>query len=286
MTSPSEAEISLRAGDPEAALVQLQAQVRANPADPKLRVFLFQLLSVLGSWERALTQLNVATELDAGTLAMAQMYREALNCELLRAEVFAGRKSPVIFGQPEQWLALLIESVLMAGRGDAVAAAKLHDQAFDLAPTTSGSIDGQPFSWIADADMRLGPVCEAVINGRYYWLPFGNLMRVDIEAPADLRDLVWLPAHFQFSNGGEAIGVIPTRYPGSELSDDGLIRMARKTDWIEASAGVFHGLGQRLLTSDAGEFALMDVRQILINPAEEETGDAAEQGAADGPANP
>ena len=49
---------------------------------PKLRVFLFQLLCVLGQWERALTQLNVAAELDAQALAMAQMYREALQCEM------------------------------------------------------------------------------------------------------------------------------------------------------------------------------------------------------------
>jgi len=277
MSSASEAEISLRAGDPDAALVLLQNQIRANPADAKLRIFLFQLLSVLGQWERALNQLNVAAELDSSALAMAQMYREALNCERLRAEVFAGRKSPVIFGEPAQWLALLIDSMLVAGRGDSVAAAKLHEQAFALAPATAGTLDGQAFEWIADADMRLGPVCEAVINGRYYWLPFGNLMRIDIEEPADLRDQVWMPAHFQFSNGGEAVGVIPTRYPGSETDLDGLIRLARKTAWVEASPGVFHGLGQRLLSTDAGEYALMDVRQILI-------GDGVQQESTDGSA--
>ena len=267
MTQVSEAEAALRAGDPDAALTLLQNQIRANPADAKLRIFLFQLLSVLGNWERALNQLNVAAELDASALAMAQMYREALKCEALRAEVFAGRKSPVVFGQPEQWLALLIESTLVAGRGDMAAAARLQAQAFELAPATAGTLDGQPFEWIADADMRLGPVCEAVINGRYYWLPFGNLMRIDIEEPADLRDQVWMPAHFQFSNGGETVGVIPTRYPGSETDPDGLIRLARKTDWVEASPGVFHGLGQRLLSTDAGDHALMDVRQILIGEA-------------------
>jgi protein involved in temperature-dependent protein secretion len=56
-------------------------------------------------------------------------------------------------------------------------------RAFELAPSTAGTIDSAPFEWIADADMRLGPVCEAIINGRYYWLPFSHLSRVDIEAP-------------------------------------------------------------------------------------------------------
>lgn len=267
MTNQSEAAAALRAGDPEAALAALQAQVRSNPSDARLRIFLFQLLAVLGNWERALNQLNVAAELDAGALAMAQMYRVALQCESLRAEVFAGRKSPVVFGQPEPWLALLIEALLMTGRGQPEAAQALREQAFEQAPASAGSINGEAFEWIADADIRLGPVCEAIINGRYYWLPFANLQRLDIEPPADLRDSVWMPAHFLFTNGGEAVGVIPTRYPGSEASSDGLIRLARKTDWVEKPAGVFEGLGQRMLTTQGGEFALMDVRQILFGDA-------------------
>ena len=126
MTTPAIAEQALRDGDVDAALKALQDQVRANPSKAELRVFLFQLLAVLGQWDRALNQLNVASELDASTLAMAQMYREALRCELLRAEVFAGKRSPVIFGQPEDWLALLIESLLMHGRGEAAAAERLR----------------------------------------------------------------------------------------------------------------------------------------------------------------
>src|SRR5262245_36151839 len=107
------AERAVRDGDVEVALNKLQEQIRKEPANADLRVFLFQLLSVMGQWERALTQLNVAAELDAKTLAMAQMYREAIRCELLRAEVFAGKRSPVVFGEPEEWLALLIESLLV-----------------------------------------------------------------------------------------------------------------------------------------------------------------------------
>lgn len=265
-THVAAAEASLRAGDPEAALSQLQNAIRTQPADPKLRVFLFQLLSVLGQWERALTQLNVAAELDASTLAMAQMYREALRCEVLRAEVFAGKRVPLLFGEPDQWLALLLESLLSGGRGDPAAALRLRTQAFELAPPTAGRIDGAPFAWLADADPRLGPVCEAVINGRYYWLPFARLARIDIEPPADLRDFVWAPAHFLFTNGGEAVGVIPTRYPGSEAIADGAIKLARRTEWVEHE-GDYHGLGQRLLTTDNGEFALLDLRTIEFDDA-------------------
>jgi len=258
------AEQAVREADLQGALNRVQDEIRKAPADAELRVFLFQLLCVLGQWERALTQLNLAAELDAKALAMSQMYREAIRCELLRTQVFAGRTSPMIFGEPQQWLALLIESLLTQAAGSAANAEELRARAFDSAPATSGSIDGAAFEWLADADMRLGPVCEAVINGRYYWIPFENLARIDLEAPADLRDLVWVPAHFQFTNGGESVGVIPTRYPGSDQAEDALLRLARKTVWLEPSPGVFHGLGQRMLTSDNGDHPLLDVRNICF----------------------
>jgi type VI secretion system protein ImpE len=115
--------------------------------------------------------------------------------------------------------------------------------------------------------MRLGPVCEAIINGRYYWIPFDRLSRIDLEAPSDLRDMVWTPAHFLFTNGGEMVGVIPTRYPGSESAQDPAVRLARKTVWNEVAPDVFHGLGQRLLATDTGEHALLDVRAIVLGAA-------------------
>ena len=267
MTVPSAAEQALRDGDLADALKLLQDQVRAKPADAKLRVFLFQVLCVQGQWERALNQLSVAGELDASTLAMVQTYRETIQCERLREQVFQGKKAPLLFGEPETWLALLIESLLRQGRGDTADAAKLRQQAFDEAPATKGTLDGQPFEWIADADMRLGPVLEGVVNGRYYWIPFARLAQVTIEPPADLRDRVWMPAQLLFSNGGEVVAFVPTRYAGTDLSDPQLA-LARRTAWTEPEPGLFVGQGQRMLSTDQGEHALMDVRSIVLQGAQ------------------
>ena len=264
MTTPSPAEQSLRDGDPLTALKLLQEEVRGKSADPKLRVFLFQLLSVLGQWDRALNQLDVSATLDPGALAMAQTYREALRCEVLRAQVFEGKKSPMVFGEPEPWLAFLIESLLVSGQGRPEDAAGLRTKAFDEAPASAGTVDGKPFAWIADADMRLGPVLEAVINGRYYWVPFARLSQISIEAPADLRDVVWTPAHLLLENGGEVYALIPTRYPGTEKLEDGELLLARKTTWTERAPDFFCGLGQRILSTDGGEIPLMDVREISL----------------------
>src|SRR4029450_8325306 len=105
MTLSEAAEQNLKNGDPVAALARLQEDVRARPSDAKLRIFLFQLLCVLGQWERALTQLKVASELEPLALPMAQMYGDAVRCEAIRGAVFDGRKSPMVLGEPGQWLA-------------------------------------------------------------------------------------------------------------------------------------------------------------------------------------
>ena len=267
MSNPSPAEQALKDGDALRALKLLTEQVRAHPQNAKLRVFLFQLLCVLGQWERALNQLNVALELDSQMLPMVQTHREAIACETLRLQVFAGQKVPVLFGEPETWIALLIEALLRDGRGEPDEARRLREQALEQAPATAGSVDGQAFAWIADADARLGPTLEAVINGRYYWLPWNRLAKVDIDPPEDLRDAVWMPAHFEFTNGGDVVGLIPTRYPDTDLAAGDLLALSRRTDWRETAPGVFIGLGQRLITTDTAEFGLMDLRSVVLEQA-------------------
>lgn len=268
------ADEHIKAGNLPEALAELQAQIKKKPADARLRVFLFQLLAVMGQWERAASQLEVAGEMDGDAGTMRQMYREVLRCELLRREVFAGRKSPLVFGEPAEWVALLLQASRLVASEKFAEAAGLRDQAFEAAPAISGSIDDQPFTWIADADPRLGPVLEAIVNGRYYWIPFMRLKEIKIEKPVDLRDVAWTPVALTFANGGETVALIPTRYPGSEASADPRVVMARRTEWVEKPGQTFLGVGQRLLATDQGEFPLMDARLIkLASP--EATAEAA-----------
>lgn len=244
------------------ALAALQSQIRTDPSNAKYRVFLFQLLCVMGQWNRALTQLNVSGELDAQALPMVQTYREAIQCEALRAEIFAGKRVPLIFGEPEDWLGLLVEALRLDATDPARAAA-LRAQALELAPACGGSINGERFAWLMDADQRLGPVLEAVVNGRYFWIPFSRIERIEIDPPVDLRDVVWTAATFTWTNGAQAVGLIPTRYDGSIDSLDDAIKLARRTEWLGE-----RGVGQRMFATDAFDYALMDVRTIEFDGAE------------------
>lgn len=262
-----------RLGD---ALAALQNQVRSEPSNAKHRVFLFQLLCVIGQWPRALTQLNVAGELDATALPMVQTYREAIQCEALRAEIFAGKRAPLIFGEPQDWLGLMVEALRIEG-SDPARAAAMREQAYEDAPASSGSIDGESFAWLMDADRRLGPVLEAVVNGRYFWIPFSRIAKIEIDPPTDLRDTVWTAATFTWANGAQAVGLIPTRYDGSIEALDDAIKLARRTEWLGE-----RGLGQRMFASDAADHALMDVRTIEFDAMPQEASSAQEEAAAHG----
>lgn len=258
------AEENIRKGNLQVALEDLQGQIRKQPDNSRYRIFFFQLLSVLGQWDRAISQLNVLESLDRDTWPMVQTYRSAIQCEVLRADIFAGRQTPLIFGEPPAWMAWLLESLRLMTESRHGHAKELRDQAFDRAVPSCGTIDEQPFEWIADADSRLGPVLELIVNGRYYWAPFEQIRVIKISQPEDLRDLVWLPARFVWTNGGEAVGLIPTRYCGSENAEDSAIQLARTTQWQEVTDTIHHGLGQRMLATDQDDYPLLETRMITF----------------------
>lgn len=262
----AEAVSALKAGNLQESLQKLQQEIRKHPADPKRRVFLFQLLAVLGQWDRALNQLSVIGELDANAMPMVHAYREAVRCELVRQDIFAGKRMPVIFGDPEPWIAQLLEALRLGTLGDYTNAQKAREPAFDAAPIVAGSINGERFEWLADADPRLGPVIEMVTNGSYYWIPMYRIGSLRLEAPADLRDNVWMPAQLTLVNGGELFGFVPTRYPGTvSVADDSLL-LAHRTDWVEAAPETHLGLGQRMFATNDTDYPLMDVRAIEFDP--------------------
>jgi type VI secretion system protein ImpE len=261
------AETLFRAGRLAECVAELQNEVRRSPADAKLRVFLAQVLMVAGNWERALNQLTVIHEMDASAIPMVHAYRAAIQCEALRAEVFRGQRAPLVFGDPQPWIAQLVQALALQGQGHESEAAAMRAQALDAAPATAGALNGAEFEWLADADSRLGPILEVLLNGAYYWVPVDRIQKVSVEPPVDARDLVWLPAELTWTNGGEAMGLIPVRYPGSERSEDDAILMSRKTDWRPIGATDYAGLGQRVLATDTDELGLLEVRELTLRAA-------------------
>ena len=249
-------------------LQELQSQIKRDASSAKLRTHLFQLLCVMGNWQRALAQLQVSAQLDPLGIPMAQMYREAIKCEMFRVEVFSGKRTPQVMGKPPGWTGLLIEALRHDGAGNAVSASELRSKAMDEAEPRACTVDGVDCEWIADGDSRLGPVCEVFANGQYYWLPFESCSAIKIEAPVDMRDLVWAPAELILPNEGRVPALIPTRYPETAATtgdNADQLKLSRITEWIEHGSDQWFGLGQRAWMSNVGEHALLDTRSISMS---------------------
>lgn len=251
-------------------LQELQSQIKRDASSARLRIHLFQLLCVMGLWQRALGQLQLCAQLDAKALPMAQMYREAIRCEMFRSEVFAGKRAPQAMGKPPPWIGLLVQALHQDASGHRSAATEMRAQALEAAEPTACSVDGVACAWLADGDARLGPVCEVIANGQYYWLPFESCAGIQIDPPTDMRDLVWSPAELLLPNEGRVPALIPTRYPEPALPIEGdpdQFRLSRATQWIEQGPDMWFGAGQRVWMSDVGQHPILDTRLISMQSA-------------------
>src|SRR5690606_36438599 len=118
-----------------------------------------------------------------------------------------------------------------------------------------GSIDGHRFEWLGDADPRFGPCLEVILEAGYAWAPFSQLRSLDFEAPTALRDLLWQPAQLKWRDGARSRGVVPCRYPESQYSPAGAVRLGQRTEWHGDDMSA-RGLGQRILAGSEGDYPL------------------------------
>jgi len=242
-----------------AALAALQEEVRANAANASLRITICELLCLMGQWDRARKQLEALTSLGEENHLWVNVMGQALLGEAFRREVFAGRSTPLLLGEPAAWMAQMIYSL---GEADISKQKALRREAFDAAPTIPAKINGVDVPWLADADSRLGPVLEAIMEAKYYWVPLERIRKIIIQPPTGMQHLVWVPAQVTWVTGGQSMLLIPCRYPGTEDSSDDHLRLARLTTWEEMGDGEYRGIGQRMFAAGDQDFPLLDLRTV------------------------
>ncbi|MBU3004981.1 type VI secretion system accessory protein TagJ [Paraglaciecola arctica] len=257
------AESLLKSGDLASCKIQLFNEIKKDPSNLQLRIFLFQLSCISRDWKRAVTQLDVLKDLSDSTLAMVSTYKQLIECEFRREKVLTGDIQPICFGEPSNWLASYIEAYKQYCDNNIEQAQTLLQSAAELAPAISGTIDDEPFEWISDGDLRFGPAIEVMLNGGYYWLPLEYISEIKFEAVEDLRDLVWRPANLTLKNKGQLVVFMPVRYPITEQTTDAQL-LARTCDWQEPLENFYVGHGQRVFITDKAEYPILNITSIKL----------------------
>lgn len=224
-----------QAGELDAAIDALSQRLREDPTDSRSRTFLFELLCFAGDLDRAERQLEVlAQESDEADIG-AWMYRSAIHAERTRREMFETGTFP---------------------SGDPPAA-------------PGGTLNGEAFESIEDADPRIGARLEIFAAGQYTWIPLRHVSTVRVEAPKRLRDLYWTPARV---TGGPEIRdlelgevLLPAVTAMAWSHADGDVRLGRTTDVVETDAGVSVPVGPKILVVDGEPIPLLEVRELTID---------------------
>lgn len=247
------AEELLQAGRLEEAIAAQTQEVKSSPTDPDRRFLLFVLLCLAGELERADLQLDAITVQDESLQPGSLVFRSLLSSELERRKVYREGATPVLPPDPPPSVERRVAALHHLQQGDAAGAERALEEAVAGAVELHGKLDGEAFDNLRDYDDVLGQTLELYAGGRYLWLPFERIRKLEIRPPKTQIDLLWAKAELEDTDDNQATVHIPVLYEGSHEHADPLVRLGRSTEWIDQHDVAFRGAGQRLLLTVQGE---------------------------------
>ena len=227
-----------QAGKLNEAVQALSAELRDNPTDAQRRTFLFELLCFTGDLDRARKHLEVLAKENQKTGMGALLYEACMHSERTRRDVFEKREFPAVAALPSR----------------------------------KGTLNGEAFETLEDADPRIGARLEVFTAGTYMWVPLAHIESIEMEPPKRLRDMLWSPVlirtgpDFQQAELGECL--IPVLCPFSYKHGDDQVRLGRMTVWEEEN-GEPVPFGQKTFLMNDEEIPLLEIRKIEFAPGEE-----------------
>ena len=264
----NEAKAQLDAGNLKGAIEAALATVKANPTDARARTFLFELSCFSGDWDRAERQLDIIGHQDAKAMVGTLIYRQSFEAEGKRAKYFSDSLKPEFLATPSDYVYGLLTANNRLREGNVAEAREILDKADDERPRFACKINGKEFSDFRDYnDLTLG-VLEAIIKDSYVWIPFDQIVKIELTPPKSLRDLYWIQAKVETINGTNGEMFIPSLYANSWKSENDQIRLGRMTDWRDAGDDIFIGEGMKMFWADGQDLPILEIETIEFNEKE------------------
>ncbi|MFI5120180.1 MAG: type VI secretion system accessory protein TagJ [Thermoanaerobaculia bacterium] len=253
-----------QAGQLQAAIQALTAEVRANPADGPARIFLFELLSFAGDWDRARKQIEVLGQAGPKEALAVQVYLANIEAERTRQRLFSEGLHPHFLNEPPPYVDRHLLAINRIREGNFAEARALLDQAEEERPALPGTLNGKPFADFRDCDDLLGPVLELIVKDKYAWLPFEQVRKFEISPPAMLRDLVWARAKVEALDGTVGDVYLPALYEGTPRHASDQVRLGRMTEWVALSEDLARGAGLKTFQAGESDVAFFEAKHVAF----------------------
>ncbi|MCY7376147.1 MAG: hypothetical protein LH472_09280, partial [Pyrinomonadaceae bacterium] len=235
----NEAKTQLDAGNLKGAVEAALNVVKKSPTDQAARTFLFELACFAGDWERAEKQLDVIGHQDTTAMIGALIFRQNLKAERDRLRLFSDSQKPEFLMPPPDYILGLLTANNRLREGNAAEAREILDKVEEERPAFACKINGTEAEDFRDYNDLTSCVFEVIVKDTYIWLPMEQVEKIEFIAPKSLRDLFWIQAKVETTNGTNGEMFFPALYANSFKSDNDQVRLGRMTDWKEAGEDIY-----------------------------------------------
>lgn len=257
-----EAKALLNTGNLNGAIQAALATVKSKPTDVTARVFLFELSLFSGDWERAERQLDAIGHQDSNAMIGSLIYRNCIVAERKRADYFAKSLKPEFIGEVPNYIYGLLTANNRVREGNFAEALDILDKTEEERPAFACKVNGEAKEDFRDYNDLTSCILEIFIKDSYIWVPLEQIEKITFEEPKTLRDLFWLQAKMETTNGTNGEVLIPALYPNSFRSNDDQIRLGRATDWRELGENLYFGEGTKRFWMDGTDQSVLDLKEI------------------------
>ncbi len=264
----NEVKTQLDAGNLEAAMEAALKVVKSNPTDSTARTFLFELACFAGNWERAEKQLDVIGHQDDNAMIGSLIFRQNIKAERDRLNVFAGSLKPEFLITPPDYVIGLLMANNRLREGKTAEAREILDKVEEERPAFACQIDGAEAADFRDFNDLTSCVFEVIVKDTYIWLPFEHVEKIEFMPPKSLRDLFWMQAKVETTNGTNGEMFFPALYANSFKNASDEVRLGKVTDWNDLGSELYAGAGMRLFQVADGHQSISEISKIEFAPAE------------------
>jgi type VI secretion system protein ImpE len=256
----------IKAGRLAEARKRLTEEVRAMPADVGKRTLLFQVLAFCGEWSKAEQHLDAIVAQDSKKETGVQVYKNLVGAERERLEVSTLMRRPSFLPETPPFAETYFAALQKLLDRKLEEAEALFNQIGTERPEVRGTLDGTAFVGFEDTDAFLSLFLEAMVHGRYVWIPFESIREIVLSPPKTLFDLLWVEGHVTTWEGLALNCHLPVLYGGSFSHEDERVKLGRMTDWIPLGGGYSRGVGQHVYQIGDREKALLEIREVSFDP--------------------